>query len=133
MKNVTLILTIIGLSLWVSACSTAANQNKNPKTQRMMMNKGKMGMMTPEMHEKMAEKHKKAAGCLRSGKSQKECMPMMGKGKMGMMKDMDMCMKQMKGKKMNQKGMGMMKKCVMQEKAKADSKEMSKEEHESHH
>ena len=46
----------------------------------------------------MAERHKKVAKCLESGKSQKDCMPMMGK-----------------------KGMGMMKECMMKQTAKKDA------------
>jgi hypothetical protein len=94
-------------------------------------------MMTPEMHEKMAKKHQKSAKCLRSGKTQKECMPMMGMGKNGMMKSqmmkgMDHCMSKMKGKKMNNKGMGKMKMCMMQQ-MEAKTQKMSDDEHKKHH
>lgn len=150
-------MTVLGASLLLifglSACSSTSS-NKDQKSKMMndgrmqMMEGKKMGMMsgekkmmgmmmTPEMHEKMAKKHQKSAKCLRSGKTQKECMPMMGMGKNGMMKSqmmkgMDHCMSKMKGKKMNNKGMGKMKMCMMQQ-MEAKTQKMSDDEHKKHH
>jgi hypothetical protein len=110
MKNNRILLAGFSLILTISlgACATSnAQRGQAGKGQMMnkeMMRKMHRGMMTPEMHEKMSERHKKAAECLRSGKSQKECLPMMGKGMM--MKNMDQCMAGLKGKKMNQKNDG---------------------------
>lgn len=144
MKNNRILLTGLSLALAIGlgACATS-NAQKGQTGKGQMMNKkmmGKMhrGMMTPEMHEKMAEKHKKAAKCLKSGKSQQECMPMMGKGMMGgkgmVMKNMDQCMSGMKGKRMNQKMMANMKGCMMKDMVNQKAgKEMSEEEHKSHH
>lgn len=92
-----------------------------------MSKAGSMGGLTQEGHEKMAKLHQEAAECLKSGKSQEECrpkMPMMGHkammasdGKMGaagrpMMEKMDECMKQFKGKTMDDSSMKEMMACV---------------------
>ena len=61
-----------------------------------------------------------------------------GKGMMGgkgmVMKNMDQCMSGMKGKRMNQKMMANMKGCMMKDMVNQKAgKEMSEEEHKSHH
>lgn len=148
MKNSRILLVGLSLALvmGVGACTTS-NAKNSPDDNGQMMNKKMMekmqqGMMTPEMHEEMAGKHKKASACLKSGKSQQACMPMMGKDMMGgpgmmkgkMMKNIDQCMAGVKDKKMNQQMMDKMKGCMMQGMTdQGQKKEMSEEEHKSHH
>jgi hypothetical protein len=107
-----------------SKCDDKSSCSKSSCCPHSKDNKiGTSAAMTAEMHNEMAKVHQEAAECLKSGKSNEECVSKNAMAGHPMIaaqgtKNLDQCMEKMKNKKMDEKGINLMKECLSGETAK---------------